>query len=216
MTVSILFLGEGISDSGLVPQVELCAARLNIEIAVTDPDLGRLRNPPGNAVADKIRASIEIGGTYDLIVVHRDADRDGHEARFKEISSAVAATAPDTPFTTVIPVRMTEAWLLTNEEELRQVAGSPKGKVPLDLPHPSRIETVPDPKKLLKEKLAIASGLSGRKLSKFNDRFSQHRRQLLERLDPTGSVCSVPSWNRFISELEAGLMAAEPNSSRSA
>jgi len=100
---------------------------------------------------------------------------------------------------------MTEAWLLTDELELRRVAGNPKGTMRLHLPRPARVESVPDPKGLLKELLGIASGLSGRNLVKFHGRFGQHRRQLLERLDPDGSISVVPSWQSFVSDLESAL-----------
>lgn len=60
----------------------------------------------------------------------------------------------------VIPIRMTEAWLLLDEAEIRRVAGAPNGKIPLNLPNPAKVESVSDPKALLKETLARASGLS--------------------------------------------------------
>ncbi|MDQ3578406.1 MAG: hypothetical protein M3443_12590 [Actinomycetota bacterium] len=208
MTLRVLFLGEGISDSGIVPQIEDIAARLVIDIYVTDPDLGRLRTPPGRAVVDKLRAVSGEGVVFDLIVVHRDADRDGRGARLDEISRAFEPVLPAARYVAVVPVRMTEAWLLTDEQELRHVAGNPKGKMPLNLPAVSKIESIPDPKQLLKDTLGVASGLSGRKLHKFHNRFSQHRKQLLERLDPAGNVTEVESWKCFVSDLEAGLMAA--------
>lgn len=205
MTIRVLFLGEGQSDSGIVPQIERLAARLAIGIAVTDPDLTRLPSPPGRKVEDKLRVSVEIGGSYDLVIIHRDADRDGRDARLSEIEKAVAAVAPNTAFSAIIPIRMTEAWLLTDEQELRRVAGNPNGKIPLDLPNPTKVESIPDPKKLLKEALGLASGLTGRKLTRFHDRFSQHRRQLLERIDPAGRITVVPSWQCFVADLESGL-----------
>lgn len=208
MTIRVLFIGEGPSDSGIAPQIENLAARLSIAVAITDPDLGRLREPPGRAVAEKLKAALAIGGEYDLIVVHRDADRDGRDARLTEIATAVQAASAGSCYSAVIPVRMTEAWLLTDESELRRVAGNPKGTTQLDLPKPARVEAIPDPKKLLKEILGIASGLSGRKLVKFHDRFSQHRRQLMEGLDPDGSIGVVPSWQCFVTDLESALKAA--------
>lgn len=208
MIIRVLFLGEGPSDSGIVPQIENLAARSGFELAITDPDLGRLPNPPGKGVAEKLRATVEIGGRYDLVVIHRDADRDGREARLTEITQAVADNAPNSCYTPVIPVRMTEAWLLTDESELRHVAGNPRGKCKLNLPPPRKVEAVPDPKKLLRDSLAMASELSGRKLSRFHERFSAHRRQLLERLDPDGPIGLVPSWRDFVADLEAGLRSA--------
>ncbi|MFC0862136.1 hypothetical protein ACFHYQ_07485 [Sphaerimonospora cavernae] len=208
MTVRVLFLGEGTSDGGIIPQIEVIAARLGIDIAVTDPDLSRLPKPPGRAVSDKLRAVLDIDGEYELIAVHRDADRDGRQVRLTEIATAIQTHAPGTAHAAIVPVRMTEAWLLMDEAELRTIAGNPNGKMRLSLPSPNKVESVPDPKTVLKEKLALASGLSGRKLEKFNQRFSQHRRLLLERIDPSGPITDVSSWQHFIADMETGLKSA--------
>lgn len=208
MTIRVVFLGEGTSDGGLVTQIEAIAAREDIDVAVTDPDLTRLPKPPGRAVDAKLRAVVGIGGTYDLIVVHRDADNQGVPAREQEIAAAVKSVADSVPHVPVIPVRMTEAWLLTSEEELRWVAGNPNGKIKLDLPAPAGIERIADPKALLKDVLARASGATGRRLDRFHQRFSQHRRQLLERLDPSGPVTRLPSWQHFVAGIQEGLKIA--------
>jgi hypothetical protein len=208
VTVRALFLGEGTSDSGIIPQIETLAANHGIDIAITDPDLARLPKPPGRAVSEKLRAIIEMDGRYDLIIIHRDADRDGRAARLAEITDAVKAHASGTPHAAVIPIRMTEAWLLLDERELRIVAGNPNGRVRLDLPGPRKVESIPDPKSLLKQKLALASELSGRKLEKFQGRFPHHRRLLLERIHPAGSITKVPSWCDFVADLTSALVVA--------
>ncbi|MGH3253730.1 MAG: hypothetical protein ACRDOI_46985 [Trebonia sp.] len=105
---------------------------------------------------------------------------------------------------------MTEAWLLLDEGEIRQVAGAPNGKMALKLPKPKQVESITDPKSRLRETLALASGLSGRKLQQFNDHFSRHRAQLLERINPDGPICDVPSWRDFNADLVAGLEKVNP------
>lgn len=209
MTVRVVFLGEGTSDGGLVTHIETIAARQDIDVAVTAPDLGQLPMPPGRAVDAKPRAVAELGGVYDLIVVHRDADNQGVSAREREIAAAVESVANSVPHVPVVPVRMTEAWLLTSEEELRWVAGNPNGRMALKLPTPAGVERVADPKSLLKEVLAQASGATGRRLDRFHQRFSQHRRQLLERLDPFGPVTRLPSWQHFVAGVQHGLKTAD-------
>jgi hypothetical protein len=208
VTIRIVFLREGTSDSGLVPHIEAIAANHDLDVAVTDPELDRLPKPPGLAVAAKLRAVLDMGGVYDLIVVHRDADNQGVAARVDEIAAAVSALAAHVPHVPVVPVRMTEAWLLTNEDEVRRVAGNPRGRMPLSLPNLNALERIPDPKELLREALAKASGASGRRLDQVRKRFSQHRRQLLERLDQTGPVAGLPSWQHFVTGIEAGMKAA--------
>lgn len=208
MTIRIVFLREGTSDSGIVSHIEAIAADLDLDVTVTDPELDRLPRPPGLAVEAKLRAVLDVGGTYDLIVVHRDAENQGVDARVGEIADAVAAVAESIPHVPVVPVRMTETWLLTNEDELRRVAGNPRGRIPLDLPPIGALERVADPKELLREALVRASGVSGRRLDQVRKRFSQHRRQLLERLDRSGPVSRLQSWQHFVTGVENGLKSA--------
>lgn len=208
MTVRILFLGEGTSDSGITVHVQRIASDIGIEVVMTDPLLDRLPPPERKTVALKLQAVKNYGGTYDLIVVHRDADREGRSPRVSEIQRAVASVMPGVAHTPVVPIRMTEAWLLLDESAIRQVAANPNSRLPLQLPPPKKVESIADPKVMLKDVLAKASGLSGRKLAKFHCRFPKHRRQLLERIDPAGPIRDVPSWCDFVRDLETGLNEA--------
>jgi hypothetical protein len=105
---------------------------------------------------------------------------------------------------------MLEAWLLLDETAIRQVAGNPKGKINLLLPKASNVENIADPKQQLKDTLAKASGLSGRRLADLQkpQRFSRNRQRLIELLDHEGNIRYVPSWKAFVTELEIGLKAA--------
>lgn len=203
--IQILFIGEGSSDSGIANHIRRIAAERGRNALITDPLVGRLPPPPRKTVASKLQVVKDLGGVYDLIVLHRDGDREGRAPRLAEISSAAGEVMPDVPHVPVIPIRMTEAWLLLDETEIRRVAGAPSGKTPLNLPKPSKVESIPDPKTFLKETLARASGLSGRKLTMFNNRFSRNRALLLERIDPGGPIRDVPSWRDFNADLIAGL-----------
>lgn len=208
MTLRVLFLGEGTSDSGIVSHVERHAVRRGIDVVVTDPAVERLGSKGDGTLRGKLEAVLVFGGDYDVIVVHRDADNQGRQCRVDEIHAAVRDAKPSAACVPVIPVRMTEAWLLVEEQQIREVAGNPNGRKALGLPDPARVELVSDPKALLKEVLVRAADLTGRRREKFNQRFPQHRRQLLERIDPDGRIRKVPSWNSFIDDLDTGLSKA--------
>ncbi|GGO66560.1 DUF4276 family protein [Nonomuraea cavernae] len=208
MSLRILFLGEGTSDSGITTHVRRIAIENGLDVVITDPMMERLPPSRRRTTKSKLEMIKEIGGAYELVIVHRDADRDGRECRLREIETAVAEVMPGIPFAGVIPIRMTEAWLMLDERNLRQVAGNPNGRMSLGLPKPRSVESIPDPKAVLAEKLALASGLSGRKLEKFKKRFPEHRRQLLDRIDPSGVICEVPSWADFNADLLSGLRQA--------
>ena len=102
----------------------------------------------------------------ELLFVHRDAEAEPPASRREEIGRAVigAFEVRRSPaWVPVIPVRMSEAWLLFDETAIRRAAGNPSGRAVLHLPSLARCEDVPDPKDLLSDILREASGLSARR-----------------------------------------------------
>ncbi|MEO5876799.1 MAG: hypothetical protein ABIS86_22065 [Streptosporangiaceae bacterium] len=205
MTVRVLFLCEGTSDSGIAGHVRRIATEQGIDVVITDPLVERLPPPPRRTVVGKLQGIKNLGGEYDLVVVHRDADRDGRAPRLDEIQKAIDQVMPEVVHVPVIPVRMTEAWLLLDERAIRQVAGNPNGRARLELPAASKVESLPDPKAHLRSVLVQASELSGRRLDKFKGRFDNHRHQLVERIEPDGPINQVQSWCDFVTDLTRGL-----------
>jgi hypothetical protein len=98
---------------------------------------------------------------------------------------------------------MTEAWLLVDADAIRRTAGRPNSTMPLGLPSPGTVEQVPNPKQVLRTALEVASGATGRRLSRFKRDFGAHRRRLLEGLDHRGPVTDLSAWR----QLEAGVVA---------
>ena len=187
-----LFVCEGSSDEPLADHIQ----RLLIEYGQPDPDGEPWRY--GRRVADKIRQGLRAAGVPDLLFVHRDADNAGAEARYREIEAAVRREAQDgTSWIGVVPVRMTEAWLLLDEAAIRDVVGKPDGRAPLDLPAPGRAERVADPKERLRDVLLTASGNRGRRRRKFDQEFPRLRRRLLQDLPIGGELERLESWSRF-------------------
>ncbi|MFA7235618.1 MAG: hypothetical protein WC058_02035 [Phycisphaeraceae bacterium] len=105
----------------------------------------------------------------DLLFVHRDAETtDGYADRYHQIQDAVRQLTRQQPTVIVVPVRMTEAWLLTGLSEIRKAAGNPNGSVHLQLPSLENLENLPDPKDVLDALLVKASELNGRRRKKFS------------------------------------------------
>jgi hypothetical protein len=116
---------------------------------------------------DRVRRAI-TEYPCQLLFVHRDAEHQDHAAdRHLEIERAVQSEAVEG--VAVVPVRMSEAWLLIDADAIRRGADNPNGKTPLELPPPSRLEAIADPKGLLTSLLLAASEKSGRRLRAFND-----------------------------------------------
>ena len=187
-----LFVCEGSSDTPLIDHIE----RLLIRCGQPDPDGETWHR--GARVADRIRQGLQAAGGLDLLFVHRDADNAGAEARYREIEAAVRDAARDgLPWTGVVPVRMTEAWLLLDEAAIRNVVGKPGGRTPLDLPAPGRAERVVNPKERLRDALLAASENRGRRRRRFDREFPRLRKRLLEDLPIGGELERLESWAKF-------------------
>jgi hypothetical protein len=106
----------------------------------------------------------------DFLFIHRDAEGDPPDWRRREIQKAIESLGAKMHVThvCVVPIRMTEAWLLFDKAAIRFVSGNPNGKVQLSIPPLSNLEDKPDPKRLLHELLIAASEFSGRRRKSFD------------------------------------------------
>lgn len=198
-----IFIGEGSSDMPISDIVEGIFFDRGISVHLSKPDFGLL----GRWVAKDVRSRLEASesltdGRIDIAVVHRDADNVGSAVRRAEISEAVDSLKYNALVVPVVPIRMTEAWLLLDEAAIRMVAGNPRGRTHLDLPKCHEVESHADPKKLLSECLLKAADVTGRRRERVAKRFSQNRRQLLERLDRHGAVTELESWKSLVSDID--------------
>lgn len=156
---------DGSSDRALMPILTWLLIELGVNIPIQSAwaDLARLPHPP-KKLADRIERAIALY-PCDLLFVHRDAEKEPRQKRVSEINQAVELIPPDIrlPIVCVIPVKMTEAWLLIDERAIREAAGNPKGNKTLNLPKLSKIEALSDPKETLEALLELARGHSPRK-----------------------------------------------------
>lgn len=198
-----LFVCEGTSDLPLADIVEKLFIEREIDVRLSKPDYALLGKVEKDTES-RVRAGIMLlGGAVDLVVVHRDADSAGPNERRNEIARAVSSVCPAVATVPVIPVRMTEAWLLLDEDAIRHVAGNPRGRAALSVPALRRIEAVSDPKHLLQECLVKAADCSGRRRERVVKRFNEHRRQLLQRVDHLGPINELPSWRQLVADVES-------------
>ncbi len=123
-------------------------------------------------MADRIRIAVEIY-PCDLLFIHRDSDKQPPELRYSEIGSAIReleASGFSIPHLCVVPIRMTEAWLLIDEPAIRRAAANPNGTHDLHIPKPKHLEDLPDPKSRLHDTLREATGKHGRRRASFDVR----------------------------------------------
>lgn len=163
-------VADGSSDAALLPILTWLLIENGMQIAIQGhwADLRRLPQS-GKNLQEKIQLAVEFY-PCDLLFIHRDAEIQPRETRLQEIAQAIAtlkASDRSLPHICVVPVRMTEAWLLSDEKAIRHAAGNRPGRMSLELPALAKLEALPDPKQTLYEALKVASGLQGRRLKQF-------------------------------------------------
>lgn len=199
-------LTDGSSDTALLPILSWALKRhVRCPVQGTWADLRYLSQPP-KRLPDRIQISLDLY-PCDLLFIHRDAEKESLQKRIDEIHRSLeeAGQWQVTPAVCVIPVRMTEAWLLIDERAVRRAAGNPHGREALALPTVGKLEQVPDPKSVLYGCLKEASGLSGSRLKHFRVTESAQRvSSFIEDYTPLRSlsafVCLENSIERIVSE----------------
>ncbi|WP_460504647.1 hypothetical protein [Hydrogenophaga soli] len=167
--MSYTLLADGSSDRTLQPLINWLLEQSHPDIQIRPQFAHRIQ---GHDLLDRALQAIKLF-PCDVLFVHRDAEKLPFEDRVKEIE--VALTPSRVNYVPVVPVRMTEAWLLSNEAAIRQAAGNPMGNMALNLPPAKKWEKLADPKNTLFEALRTASGLTGRRLRQFNPEEARHR-----------------------------------------
>lgn len=164
-------LTDGRSDQVLVRVIESALKEHRASADVRWADLSQLPRPP-RALGDRARAAVELH-PCDLLFVHRDAERASRAERKQEIEAALDGHGR--PYVCVIPVRMTEAWLLVNADAIAEAAGNPAGARSLRLPPLKKLESLPDPKETLYGLHREACGLNERRTRTFRGQQAVHR-----------------------------------------
>ena len=196
----LTLLTDGSSDRVLEPMLRwMIAQQWRSAATINWADLRMLARPPGR-LPDRVACALQLH-PCDLLVVHRDAERELPAVRCREIEEATAGLA--VAVVAAVPVRMIEAWLLFDESAIRRAAGNPNGTAPLGLPALVRAESLPDPKRLLHDALLAASGLQGRRRSSFRPNI--HR--LADLVEDFSPLRILPSFATFEGHLLATLTA---------
>lgn len=205
MKVRLTLVADGPFDSALLP---ILVHTLHRDASVSEIDYTfahpQKLPPASDGLARRVDAALALYPA-NLLVVHRDAERESLGVRRKEIDrelKRLSSVLP--PWAAAIPVRMTEAWLLFDIAAIRRAAGNPRGTMPLRLPRIQDLETIPDPKRVLHEALTTASGRSGRALSKFNVREAATR--VAELIDDFSPLGVLPAYQQLQGEIASALL----------
>lgn len=208
MQLTGTLVADGSSDSLLKPILEWllsqhlpAGATLNIQV----PEWGRLPLPnPVRTLPEKLLAA-RIFFPATVYFLHRDAEKNGTwAARSEEIDQAAQRALPQaTPYVRIVPVQMTETWLLHHEAAIREAAENPNGRSQLTLPSPQALESLRDAKSHLLGILREASGLTGRRRKKFeaNERRRLHRLAELQQERGFAILRALPAFQALEQEI---------------
>ncbi len=197
--VRYTLVSDGSSDRVLLPVLTWlleCHCR-DSAIQPQWADLRGLKKPP-TTLARKLTCSTELY-PCDLLFVHRDAESSNPEVRMNEIREALAASSVPCPSIFVVPIRMSEAWLLLDESAIRTAVGRPTGQTRLQLPRFDQVENLPDPKEVLFQALRDASGYAGRRLKNLRERELRYR--VAELIDDFSKLRRLSAFQRLEADL---------------
>lgn len=204
--LTFTLLADGPSDAALIPILRW-SLRQHMQLTTIQlewANLRRLPNPPRD-LPSRILEALKLY-PCDVLFVHRDAENQNPDLRYREIEEAmerIAAEIGRKYYVRVVPVRMQEAWLLINQSAIRRAAGNPNGEKALALPDVSEIESIPSPKKRLLQLLTDASELRGRRLKKF--RPTKHVHLIAANISDFSPLRQLPAFQR----LEADILKLE-------
>jgi hypothetical protein len=166
--VRYTLVADGSSDRMLLPLVAWTLGQISVlqncrlVPQFAEPAVLRLEVP---GLAGKITA-VERQYPCDLLFVHRDGESESREKRLEEIHDAMSSF-PHLPFVCLVPVRMSEAWLLIDADAIKRAADNPSSQSNIGLPRLRELEQLPDPKQVLRKLLVEASELRGRRKDRF-------------------------------------------------
>ncbi len=201
MMVQATLVTDGTSDVVLIRILSWLVARLTtVEVEIRWADFRFLsRRPEG--LAQRLDSATQLY-PCDILFVHRDAEKQDSELRYNEIQNA---NKTGTGHVCIVPVRMQEAWLLHDEQALREAAGRPSGTNPLDLPPASKWEKLPDPKETLHSALRAASGATGRRAKSFKPERAAHR--LADLVEDWSPIRTLSAFVRLEADTRTGLQS---------
>ena len=207
---------EGPADRNFIPivarrtaEIILNQKSLNV-VDVLEPQIVDKRGPTQR---DKIlNAALDVSG-FHLLIVHADADsrtqEDAWAHRIEPGLSKVRQAFQSgqevcSQLVPVIPIRMTEAWMLADPDSFIQVIGTAASQSEMGMPKRAlQVESLPNPKSELQSIMDKA----------LNDRPRRRRRKrsITELFEPLARIirldrlAQVPAYEKFQRELELTL-----------
>jgi hypothetical protein len=168
-TLVIAFYAEGTTDIRFLSKIilrtteQIILNRSQSIISVLEPFPIEVEKM-GNRVQEIRQAAAKAYG-YNILIIHADADYEIDEKAFKErINPGFESVQLDKTeeefckdLLAIVPVQMTEAWMLADKEALKEELGTQKNNRELGLSFPlKQVEKIANPKSKIQEIIRIA------------------------------------------------------------
>ena len=177
-------VADGGTDRLLVPIIQWAVHRLDPGVEILEPEFRKRRGS-----VTEFLAAYKTGAR--LIFVHRDSEGFTLDERLKEFH-----TVDRTDVVPVVPVRMSESWLLFDGPAIAKAASAPSAQVPV--PGIAQIENIPNPKGRLDQLLFQAAGApSGRRGRNFQRSIVNRRVSVAEYIADYSPLENVSAFRRF-------------------
>lgn len=200
--VSYTLVADGSSDRMLMPLLAWTLGQIpalqdcRLVPQFAEPAVLRRDTPK---LVDKITA-VDRQYPCDLLFVHRDAEGESREKRLEEIHDAMSSF-PHLPFVCLVPVRMSEAWLLIDADAIKRAADNPSSQANIDLPRLHELEQLPDPKQVLRKLLVEASELRGRRKDRFQRELAWRCQRVAELIQDFSGLFQLTAYAAFQQEM---------------
>ncbi len=209
-TLVIAFYAEGTTDIRFLSKIilrtteEIILNRSQSIISVLEPFPIEVQKT-GDRIQEIRQAAAKAYG-YNILIIHADADYEVNEKAFQErINPGFESVKLDKTeefckdLVAIVPIQMTEAWMLADKETLKEELGTQKNNRELGLNFPlKQLEKIADPKSKIQEIMRIA----------FKDLPTRKRRMQISSLySPLGQQVSLeileqlPSYLKFKADL---------------
>jgi hypothetical protein len=202
--ITATLITDGSSDRLLTPLIELLfnahtELAYQVNFAVGLP-------PLSTGLAARVSAALELF-PCDVLFVHRDAEGIEASLRQREIEASWPKSQQPATLICVVPIRMTESWLIASDNPIRSAVGNPNGNALLNLPAAKDIEFLPNPKEILFAALKAASGLNASRKRRFKPQQFRYRvSELTDDLSPLRLLSSFRNLEAqvkvFLSDLD--------------
>lgn len=191
----VTLLGDGSSDRCLLMHILwVLGMHVATETVIEHSFLSATNDRYGRGLRNRVHAALQEA-PCDILFVHRDSERQSPDIRMAEVRTA--ARNIGRMCVPVVPVRMTEAWLLFDPTAIRLAADNPNGQRRLNLPRVRDLDRLTDPKRQLSECLCAASEKSGRRLDQFKRDMATRVHRVAEVIGDFSPLRALPAFSRF-------------------